>query len=175
MKTLLMVFMILASAFVAFGSLSIEGGPVLHSTQYGSEAWLAPGLGITTLYELSDKTSIGLTGELALLGLNDKAGLGLFELRYEAFRLTSTGLQLGIVLGLLADTVPGGSGLFGDWVPHLHFAFGAKLVALGAITDAIDFRVSATALFAGAFLSEYPSELPVVDYLSFGASIGYTF
>jgi len=164
---------------VVLASFSIEGGPVLHLTSYEAhyeaEPWIAPGLGLTGLYEVVNKVNVGITGEISLVALNNKAGLGLLEVRYEAFRMGAAGLHVGICLGLLADTVPGGKGLIGDWVPHLHIAFGPKLVGFGAITDSLDFSVSVSALFVGLFLSEYPADLPLIDYLSIGASVAYRF
>ncbi len=179
MKKILATTFVLLLLSAALASFSIEGGPVLHFTayeaHYDAEPWIAPGLGITGLYEVMDRVNVGLTGEISLVALNNKAGLGLLEVRYEAFNIGPAALHVGICFGLLSDTIPGGKGLFGDFVPHLHLAFGPKLIGSGTITDSLDFRVTVSALFAGLFFSEYPADLPLIDYLAIKAGVAYTF
>ncbi len=76
---------------------------------------------------------------------------------------------------MLFDTIPDGTGLIEDWDIHLHLALGPRLVAFGEITNRLDFKVTLTGLFVGLHLSQYPSEIPIVDYISAGVSLAYVF
>lgn len=175
MRILATAVILIFSASLALGSFLIEAGPLIHYTCYDSESRIAPGLSISALFEIMDATTAGLTGEFSMINLNDKAGIGLLELRREIVRASRLGLQLGILVGFLFDTIPGGSGLIGDWEPHIHIAFGPRLILSGDITDRLGIKIAVSGLFVGNFFSEYPSELPVIDYLSLGVSLGYTF
>ncbi len=179
MRTVLLALLITVFASVALGYFSIESGAVVHASwyeaEYSSEPWIAPGLSLAGIYELSDRSSLGLTGEFVMIGLDNYAGLATLDYRLVAYRMTNSALQLGVAFGLLLDTIPGGTGLIEDWDTHLHLALGPRLVALGEITNRLDFKVTLTGLFVGLYLSDYPSEMPVLDYLTLGVSIAYVF
>jgi len=179
MKCLMSVMLVLLIASLSLGYFSLEGGVVGHAASfeapYSSEPWIAPGLSLAGLYEVSDRSTLGLTGEFAMTGLEEYAGLVTLDYRFAAFRARNSAVQVGVAFGLLIHTIPEGEGLIRDWEPHLHLALGPRFVALGEISNRIDFKVSLATYFVGLYLSEYPSTLPVVDYISLGVSLAYVF
>ncbi len=179
MKTIVAITVLLAAVCTGFGYFSIEGGIVAHASwyeaPYSSEPSIAPGLSLAGLYELSDRSSMGLTGEFAMIGLDNYAGLVTLDYRFVFYRMPNAVLQLGLAIGLLADSIPGSTGLIDDFEPHLHLAVGPRLVAIAEISNRLDLRFSLTALFVGLTLSEYPATLPLIDYISAGVSLAYVF